>query len=83
MLLPSVYIVSLNKSGDLIFSKRENKDRGRNRENGRSNIRTWLGKISKGISYKQFYIYMYRCLHTYTNTHTKHRERQTYNTWGW
>lgn len=66
MLLPPVYIVSLNKSGDLIFSQEKIKIEEERGKNGRSNIRTWRVRFPQ-VFHKQFYIYV----QMFTRIHTK------------
>lgn len=68
MLLPPVYIVSLNKSGDLIFSQEKIKiEEERGKKNGRSNIRTWKVRFPQ-VFHKQFYIYVQMFTHIHKNT---------------
>lgn len=74
MLLPPVYIVSLNKSGDLIFSQEKIKIEEERGKNGRSNIRTWKVRFPQ-VYHKQFYIYvqMFTRIHKKKKTTEKGR----------
>lgn len=77
MLLPPVYIVSLNKSGDLIFSQEKIKIEEERGKKWKIKYQNLEGKISTGISQAVLHI----CTDVYTHTHKKNnRERQTYNT---
>lgn len=75
ILLPPVYIVSLNKSGDLIFSQEKIKTEEERGKNGRSNIRTWKVRFPQ-VFHKQFYI-IHICTDVYwhTQTHKKNTEK--------
>lgn len=71
MLLPPVYIVSLNKSGDLIFSQEKIKIEEERGKNGRSNIRTWKVRFPQ-VFHKQFYIYV----QMFTRIHKKKKQQR-------